>query len=129
MRVSCQFGRDHAYLDDKSEREHDKPLVPQFQRLLIQVLMLVMSVRDYVQPCQGRNLIAVVDDVVRVERREEVGSGVEEREQAVSQSCDVRSCQRHLEVEVGCYFLSCVVLGEAMKLGAVVLALVHQVDI
>ncbi len=129
MRASCQFGRDHAYLDDRSKQEHDKPLVPQFWRLLIQVLMLVMSSRGYAQPCQDRSLIAVVDGLVRGERREEVGGSVGEREQAVSQSCDVRSRWRHLEVEVGRYFLGCVVLGEAMKLGAVALALVHRVDI
>ncbi len=91
MRASCQFGRDHVYLDDKFEREHDKPLVLQFRRLLIQVLALVMSVQDYVQPYQGHSVIVAVDDVVRIESRKEVGGGVEEREQAVSQGCDVRN--------------------------------------
>ena len=74
-------------------------------------------------------MIAVGEIVVGVERREEVGDDVEEREQAVSECFDVRSCQRYLEAGLGYYFLSFVVLGEAMRLDAVVLALGHQVGI
>ena len=92
MRASCQFGRDHAYLDGKFEQGHDKLLVPQFRRLPTQVLTLVMSVRDCVRPYQDHNVIAVVDDVVGVEKRGEVGDNVEERERAVSHSFDARSC-------------------------------------
>jgi hypothetical protein len=67
--------------------------------------------------------------VERGEKREEVDDNAEGREQAVSQSCDVRSCLGGLEVDLGHYFLGYVALGEAMKSGAVVLVLGHQEDI
>ena len=97
MRASCQFARDHVYLDDRSEQGHDKPLELQSQRLRVQALTLVMSAQDYVQPCQGRSLSGgVVGVVEREEKREEVDDDAEGREQAVSQSHDVRSCRGSL---------------------------------
>ena len=100
MRASCQFARDHVYLDDRSEQGHDKPLELQSQRLRVQALTLVMSAQDYVQPCQGRSLSDVVDVVEREEKKKEVDGDAEGREQAVSQSYDVRSCLGSLEVDL-----------------------------
>ena len=130
MRASCQFARDHAYLDDRFEQGLDKPLGLRFRKLLVQALMLVMSAQDCAQPCQDRRLVSVVDDVGEEEKIEEVDVGAGGREQVVSQRRDGRSYQRvHLEMNVEHYFVGYVISEGAMKLGAVVLVLVHQEDI